>query len=124
MSRLDEDIEGLKGRCEVVYRYVVPLFGSVDKDAVWQLYHKTKEAAEESLKELFMEEPILFVIHETNKNEAEFVVFVCTKYFNKHIGHLIKEQRDAEFTKVLYAIWGRLFDPTVEFMLRDDKTNS
>ena len=121
MGNLDKEIEGFKGRFEVIYRYTIPTEKDTPKDEkfriVRELLDKTDDAAESALKDTFMEEPSLFTLYALRDEGVEFVIFLCTKYYNKHIGNLIEEQQDEELCNAKYAIWQKLFKPIVIAML-------
>ncbi len=125
MSNLDDAVEGFNGRFEVIYRYTIPTEKDTPNDEkfriVRELLDKTDDAAEKALKDTFMEEPSLFTLYALRDEGVEFVIFLCTKYYNKHIGNLVKEQSDDEKTKAKYAIWNKLVGPIVGFMLKNDK---
>lgn len=121
MGNLDKEIEGFKGRFEVIYRYTIPTEEDTHKDEkfriVGELLDKTDDAAESALKDTFMDEPSLFTLYALGDEGIEFVIFLCTKYYNKHIGNLIEEQQDEELCRAKCAIWKKLFVPIASAML-------
>ncbi len=78
----------------------------------------------ESVKEAFMEsaDGNVCIVTEQKKDRVIFEAFLCSAFYNKHIGRLTKEQGAIEHNRLLHKVNKRMclprYDETITYLTR------